>query len=201
MRGGEGDEGTAPIAAFPTAGPRSAAPLPTLSSSTPRWPMTRVVPSLACTGRGTAARARGGARRRSSRTDRSSAAAAPAAGGTPSTKTTRATRSTCGRGPSLPAGAFPLDTGSGPYPCTLQVLNRDLAADLWKYSSIATAAKWPLANQPKSPCPTLKVRSSRQSSRLRRSLTPAAPLSCSSAHGRWLAPSPARSTPRRRPSA
>ena len=31
------------------------------------------------------------------------------------------------------------------------------AATLWKYSSIVTGAEWPEANQPKSPCPTLKV--------------------------------------------
>ena len=29
--------------------------------------------------------------------------------------------------------------------------------ELFKYSSIVTDAKWPVPNQPKSPCPTLKV--------------------------------------------
>lgn len=38
-----------------------------------------------------------------------------------------------------------------------QVLNKDTAADLWKYSTIVTGASWPPANQPKEPCPTLKV--------------------------------------------
>ena len=37
------------------------------------------------------------------------------------------------------------------------MLNKDTASDLWKYSSIITGAEWPPANQPKSPCPTLKV--------------------------------------------
>ena len=31
------------------------------------------------------------------------------------------------------------------------------AQDLWKYSTLVTGAEWPLAYQPKSPCPTLKV--------------------------------------------
>jgi len=38
-----------------------------------------------------------------------------------------------------------------------KVLNKDTAADLWKFSSLVTGAEWPAANQPKSPCPTLKV--------------------------------------------
>eukprot|EP00607_Mallomonas_marina_P010310 CAMPEP_0182418372 /NCGR_PEP_ID=MMETSP1167-20130531/2823_1 /TAXON_ID=2988 /ORGANISM="Mallomonas Sp, Strain CCMP3275" /LENGTH=443 /DNA_ID=CAMNT_0024592555 /DNA_START=68 /DNA_END=1399 /DNA_ORIENTATION=+ len=38
-----------------------------------------------------------------------------------------------------------------------KVLDRDLADRLWKYSSAVTRADWPLARQPKSPCPTLKV--------------------------------------------
>lgn len=38
-----------------------------------------------------------------------------------------------------------------------KVLNKELAAELFKYSSIVTGANWPPANQPKSPCPTLKV--------------------------------------------
>jgi len=38
-----------------------------------------------------------------------------------------------------------------------KVLNRDTAAELWKHSSIVTGADWPPANQPTSPCPTLKV--------------------------------------------
>ncbi|KAH8093991.1 hypothetical protein JL720_3971 [Aureococcus anophagefferens] len=38
-----------------------------------------------------------------------------------------------------------------------KVLDVEKAATLWKYSSIVTGAEWPEANQPKSPCPTLKV--------------------------------------------
>jgi hypothetical protein len=38
-----------------------------------------------------------------------------------------------------------------------KVLNQDTASDLFKYSTIVTGAEWPPANQPKSPCPTLKV--------------------------------------------
>jgi protochlorophyllide reductase len=38
-----------------------------------------------------------------------------------------------------------------------KVLNVETAADLWKYSTQVTGAKWPPANQPKSPCPTLVV--------------------------------------------
>jgi hypothetical protein len=38
-----------------------------------------------------------------------------------------------------------------------KVLNKDTAGDLWKHSSLVTGAAWPPANQPKSPCPTLKV--------------------------------------------
>jgi len=38
-----------------------------------------------------------------------------------------------------------------------KVLNKETAADLWKFSSLVTGAEWPAANQPKSPCPTLKV--------------------------------------------
>jgi hypothetical protein len=38
-----------------------------------------------------------------------------------------------------------------------KVLNVETAADLWKYSTQATGANWPPANQPKSPCPTLVV--------------------------------------------
>eukprot|EP00286_Rhodomonas_abbreviata_P029000 CAMPEP_0181315520 /NCGR_PEP_ID=MMETSP1101-20121128/15423_1 /TAXON_ID=46948 /ORGANISM="Rhodomonas abbreviata, Strain Caron Lab Isolate" /LENGTH=605 /DNA_ID=CAMNT_0023422741 /DNA_START=36 /DNA_END=1853 /DNA_ORIENTATION=+ len=38
-----------------------------------------------------------------------------------------------------------------------KVLNKELAQELFKYSSIVTGAEWPPANQPKSPCPTLKV--------------------------------------------
>ena len=38
-----------------------------------------------------------------------------------------------------------------------KVLNVETAADLWKYSTQMTDAKWPPANQPKSPCPTLVV--------------------------------------------
>lgn len=38
-----------------------------------------------------------------------------------------------------------------------KVLNKELGLDLFKYSSIITGAEWPLANQPKSPCPTLAV--------------------------------------------
>lgn len=37
------------------------------------------------------------------------------------------------------------------------VLDKELAADLWKHSSMVTGAEWPSAYQPKSPCPTLKV--------------------------------------------
>ena len=38
-----------------------------------------------------------------------------------------------------------------------KVLDQDTASDLFKYSTIVTGAEWPPANQPKSPCPTLKV--------------------------------------------
>ncbi|KAH8051264.1 hypothetical protein JL721_11163 [Aureococcus anophagefferens] len=38
-----------------------------------------------------------------------------------------------------------------------KVLDVEKTATLWKYSSIVTGAEWPEANQPKSPCPTLKV--------------------------------------------
>jgi len=38
-----------------------------------------------------------------------------------------------------------------------KVLDRDKAGRLWKLSSEITNAEWPLAYQPKSPCPTLKV--------------------------------------------
>ena len=38
-----------------------------------------------------------------------------------------------------------------------KVLDRELGQQLFKYSSIVTGAEWPAANQPKSPCPTLKV--------------------------------------------
>ena len=37
------------------------------------------------------------------------------------------------------------------------MLNPQTANDLFKYSTLITGASWPLANQPKSPCPTLKV--------------------------------------------
>jgi hypothetical protein len=37
------------------------------------------------------------------------------------------------------------------------VLDSETAADLFKYSTMVTGAEWPPANQPKSPCPTLKV--------------------------------------------
>ena len=37
------------------------------------------------------------------------------------------------------------------------MLDQDTASDLFKYSTIVTGAEWPPANQPKSPCPTLKV--------------------------------------------
>ena len=40
---------------------------------------------------------------------------------------------------------------------TPQVLNKETSSDLWKYSNLAIKAEWPPANQPKSPCPTLKV--------------------------------------------
>ena len=38
-----------------------------------------------------------------------------------------------------------------------KVLDKELASDLFKYSAEVTGAQWPPANQPKSPCPTLKV--------------------------------------------
>jgi len=38
-----------------------------------------------------------------------------------------------------------------------KVLDKAVSADLWSYSSELTGAAWPMANQPKSPCPTLKV--------------------------------------------
>jgi protochlorophyllide reductase len=38
-----------------------------------------------------------------------------------------------------------------------KVLDKDLANDLFKYSTKITGAEWPTAYQPKSPCPTLKV--------------------------------------------
>lgn len=38
-----------------------------------------------------------------------------------------------------------------------KVLNAETSANLWKYSTLITGAAWPDANQPKSPCPTLKV--------------------------------------------
>lgn len=38
-----------------------------------------------------------------------------------------------------------------------KVLNKEKQQELFKYSSIVTGAQWPPANQPKSPCPTLKV--------------------------------------------
>eukprot|EP00316_Scyphosphaera_apsteinii_P023450 CAMPEP_0119310648 /NCGR_PEP_ID=MMETSP1333-20130426/19690_1 /TAXON_ID=418940 /ORGANISM="Scyphosphaera apsteinii, Strain RCC1455" /LENGTH=568 /DNA_ID=CAMNT_0007314867 /DNA_START=85 /DNA_END=1794 /DNA_ORIENTATION=+ len=38
-----------------------------------------------------------------------------------------------------------------------KVLNSELATQLFHYSSGVTGAEWPAANQPKSPCPTLKV--------------------------------------------
>jgi len=38
-----------------------------------------------------------------------------------------------------------------------KVLDKEVSADLWKYSSMVTGAEWPAAYQPKSPCPTLKV--------------------------------------------
>jgi len=38
-----------------------------------------------------------------------------------------------------------------------KVLNVETAATLWKHSTEMTGAVWPPANQPKSPCPTLKV--------------------------------------------
>ena len=38
-----------------------------------------------------------------------------------------------------------------------KVLDAEKAAALWKYSTIVTGSEWPEANQPKSPCPTLKV--------------------------------------------
>ncbi len=42
--------------------------------------------------------------------------------------------------------------------CVLfKVLDTEKAAKLWKYSAAVTGAEWPLANQPRSPCPTLKV--------------------------------------------
>jgi len=37
------------------------------------------------------------------------------------------------------------------------LLNLGLSQELWKESSLVTGASWPPANQPKSPCPTLKV--------------------------------------------
>ena len=40
---------------------------------------------------------------------------------------------------------------------TDQVLDKDKSADLWRHSCAVTGASWPAANQPKSPCPTLKV--------------------------------------------
>jgi len=38
-----------------------------------------------------------------------------------------------------------------------KVLNKELAQDLWKYSTIATGAEWPLANERSSPPPSVKV--------------------------------------------
>jgi len=38
-----------------------------------------------------------------------------------------------------------------------KVLNVETAATLWKHSTEMTGAVWPPVNQPKSPCPTLKV--------------------------------------------
>ncbi|KAG8461206.1 hypothetical protein KFE25_002395 [Diacronema lutheri] len=38
-----------------------------------------------------------------------------------------------------------------------KVLNPETAQTLFKYSSVITGAEWPPANQPKSPCPTLKL--------------------------------------------
>lgn len=37
------------------------------------------------------------------------------------------------------------------------MLDVETATNLWKYSSEITGSNWPPANQPKSPCPTLKV--------------------------------------------
>ena len=38
-----------------------------------------------------------------------------------------------------------------------KVLDKELSAELWKYTTMITGAEWPPAYQPKSPCPTLKV--------------------------------------------
>ena len=38
-----------------------------------------------------------------------------------------------------------------------KVLDKRKAERLWQYASEVTGADWPLANQPKSPCPTLKA--------------------------------------------
>jgi len=38
-----------------------------------------------------------------------------------------------------------------------KVLDQEVASKLWKYANAVTGAEWPMANQPKSPCPTLTV--------------------------------------------
>lgn len=38
-----------------------------------------------------------------------------------------------------------------------KVLDPEVSQTLWKYSTLITGAQWPPANQPKSPCPTLKL--------------------------------------------
>jgi len=38
-----------------------------------------------------------------------------------------------------------------------KVLNKDTAADLWKYSTQICSAEWPQPYQPKAPCPTIKA--------------------------------------------
>eukprot|EP00634_Sargassococcus_sp_CCMP2135_P011644 CAMPEP_0198658200 /NCGR_PEP_ID=MMETSP1467-20131203/23587_1 /TAXON_ID=1462469 /ORGANISM="unid. sp., Strain CCMP2135" /LENGTH=553 /DNA_ID=CAMNT_0044394457 /DNA_START=1 /DNA_END=1662 /DNA_ORIENTATION=+ len=38
-----------------------------------------------------------------------------------------------------------------------KVLDKEKSQDLFKYTTMVTGASWPPANQPKSPCPTLKV--------------------------------------------
>ena len=38
-----------------------------------------------------------------------------------------------------------------------KILNKGIGMELWKLSASITASDWPTPNQPKSPCPTLKV--------------------------------------------
>ena len=38
-----------------------------------------------------------------------------------------------------------------------KILNKGIGMELWKLSASVTASDWPTPNQPKSPCPTLKV--------------------------------------------